>query len=98
MYGNLGRILTEFFTTYPPSYSCLSWQFAFGELFLFLFWDVSNYIPCLFWFVALPPTCNEHEFMCDNKRCLNGAWKCDGEDDCGDNSDEENCPGIIFSE
>lgn len=41
---------------------------------------------------ALPQTCQEGEFMCANKRCISRSWKCDEEDDCGDNSDEEKCP------
>lgn len=41
---------------------------------------------------ALPQTCDDGQFMCLNKRCINGGWKCDGENDCGDKSDEENCP------
>ena len=32
------------------------------------------------------------DFPCDNRRCINGGWKCDGENDCGDNSDEKFCP------
>lgn len=28
------------------------------------------------------------EFQCNNTLCKPLAWKCDGEDDCGDNSDE----------
>lgn len=32
--------------------------------------------------------CPQDEFQCNNTLCKPLAWKCDGEDDCGDNSDE----------
>lgn len=32
--------------------------------------------------------CPQDEFQCNNTLCKPLSWKCDGEDDCGDNSDE----------
>lgn len=36
-------------------------------------------------------TCGPHEFRCKNNNCIPDHWRCDGQSDCGDNSDEENC-------
>jgi len=35
--------------------------------------------------------CNTEELECRNGRCVPESWVCDGEDDCGDESDEINC-------
>lgn len=35
-----------------------------------------------------PPQCQPEEFACKNSRCIQERWKCDGDNDCLDNSDE----------
>lgn len=37
--------------------------------------------------------CADNEFTCRNGNCQPQNWLCDGDDDCGDQSDEENCGG-----
>ena len=40
--------------------------------------------------------CSTHQFLCANEKCVPVSWTCDGEDDCGDNSDETtSCTGMI---
>ena len=33
--------------------------------------------------------CEPGEFPCATDQCIPASWTCDGEDDCGDNSDED---------
>ncbi len=37
-------------------------------------------------------TCTPDQFTCSNGRCVQKRWLCDREDDCGDASDERDCP------
>lgn len=44
-----------------------------------------------------PRECEEDEFPCQNGYCIRSLWHCDGDNDCGDNSDEqcgELCSGV----
>uniref|UniRef100_A0A6I8N8E2 LDL receptor related protein 8 n=1 Tax=Ornithorhynchus anatinus TaxID=9258 RepID=A0A6I8N8E2_ORNAN len=42
--------------------------------------------------------CDDRQFQCRNERCIPAVWKCDEDDDCLDNSDEEDCPKKICTE
>ncbi|KAH3873470.1 membrane frizzled-related protein-like [Dreissena polymorpha] len=37
-------------------------------------------------------SCLDNQFACTNGRCISTTYKCDGDDDCLDDSDEQNCP------
>lgn len=39
-------------------------------------------------------TCRSDEFTCANGKCVQQKWRCDLDNDCGDWSDEKNCPAV----
>ncbi|KAG8295757.1 calcium ion binding [Homalodisca vitripennis] len=43
-------------------------------------------------FLCRANACPAGSFHCSNSRCINAAFRCDREDDCGDWSDEVDCP------
>uniref|UniRef100_A0A671MJE0 Uncharacterized protein n=1 Tax=Sinocyclocheilus anshuiensis TaxID=1608454 RepID=A0A671MJE0_9TELE len=49
---------------------------------------VSHVPSFVFPFLSVARHCPHDEFQCNNTLCKPLSWKCDGEDDCGDNSDE----------
>ncbi|TWW72864.1 Low-density lipoprotein receptor-related protein 8 [Takifugu flavidus] len=42
-------------------------------------------------FMTATDECEDGQFQCNNRRCIPTIWRCDDDDDCSDNSDEENC-------
>ncbi|XP_041849421.1 low-density lipoprotein receptor-related protein 3 isoform X2 [Melanotaenia boesemani] len=36
-------------------------------------------------------SCQSDEFLCGNGKCLPRSWKCNGQDECGDATDERGC-------
>lgn len=43
-------------------------------------------------FMCLIPACPIGTYHCSNGKCVNNEFVCDGQNDCGDSSDELNCP------
>ncbi|XP_061122045.1 MAM and LDL-receptor class A domain-containing protein 1 isoform X2 [Syngnathus typhle] len=43
-----------------------------------------------------PLTCSSEHFQCVfSSQCIPRSWRCDGESDCSDRSDEERCPAAV---
>lgn len=42
--------------------------------------------------------CEENQFRCRNERCIPSVWRCDEDDDCSDNSDEDDCREWLAAE
>ncbi|XP_065836073.1 very low-density lipoprotein receptor-like isoform X2 [Oscarella lobularis] len=42
-------------------------------------------------------SCSSSQFQCTNGNCVPSSYHCDDDNDCGDNSDERNCPACYNS-
>ena len=46
------------------------------------------FVTKVFIFFTAMKNCTSEEFRCTNGKCIPSVWRCDHDDDCGDNSDE----------
>ena len=45
----------------------------------------------------LAQSCTGYQWQCYNDKCIPSSYRCDGDNDCGDNSDETDCCKFQYS-
>ena len=50
-----------------------------------------KFVTKLFSFLLAMRECDSSEFQCSNRQCVHSTYQCDGDNDCGDMSDEQQC-------
>jgi hypothetical protein len=68
----------------------LGWWERFQRSFyrIILYYCYAESVKCVMFDAG---NCRDGEFNCTSGVCINASWKCDGEIDCDDGSDEHNC-------
>ena len=75
-----------------PSFTCIilyimySASFDSKNYYIFFLYQLKGYLLSESFLASR--TCPSSEFTCDNGGCVSRSWLCDGDNDCGDNSDE----------